>query len=422
MIGIRSCGSTLLCVLSLLGVPLWAQQNVPDAPVPKTTQTNQFPENAPPAPKNARPADANPSPVPTPVAAGPLQSVEGLTTDLKQFGKISVAVNFVQVPVTVKDGAGKLQEGLGPADFTVYEDGVPQKLRFFSSDSFPLTAAVVIFTDLPISSMKKVNQSLPALIGAFSQYDEVALYRYGHTVSQVASFTAAENMPTATIARVKGTGRQGGPPAVFGPLAQGPSINGHPADPGQPGPQVANLPPPVQESFVLNDAILRAAQDLAKRDRSRRKIIFVVSDGRELGSIASFDEVRKVLLSNNITVYALGVDTAAIPVYDKLGRLRVPGFGWANILPKYANATGGDAFAEFDRQSIELAYAKITGVARNQYTLGYNAKATASSAYRSIDVRVHRPNLIVTAKEGYYPLPTQGPQQQPPQQPATPNR
>src|SRR5215467_12645427 len=122
MVGIRSCGSTLLCLLSLLGVPLWAQQNVPDAPVPKTTQTNQFPENAPPALKNARPADtkpadADPSPASTPVAAGPLQSVEGLTTDLKQFGKISVAVNFVQVPVTVKDGAGKLQEGLGPADF-----------------------------------------------------------------------------------------------------------------------------------------------------------------------------------------------------------------------------------------------------------------------------------------------------------------
>jgi VWFA-related protein len=416
MVGIRSWRGLVVCLLPLLGFPLMGQQGIPDAPAPKTTQTNQFPESAPPAPKNTRPDD---SPAATPAPAAPQQGIDALTTDLKQFGKISVSVNFVQVPVTVRDNSGKLVEGLAPADFTVLEDGVPQRLRFFSSDSFPLTAAVVIFTDLPTSSMKKVNQSLPALIGAFSQYDEVALYRYGHTVSQVSSFAPAENVPTATIARVKGTGRQGGPPAIFGPLAQGPSINGHPADPGQPGPQVANLPPPVQESFVLNDAILRAAQDLSRRDRSRRKIIFVVSDGRELGSIASFDEVRKVLLSNNIAVYALGVDTAAIPVYDKLGRLRVPGFGWANILPKYASATGGDAFAEFDKQSIELAYAKITSVARNQYTLGYNAKATPSSAYRTIDVRVHRPNLVVTAKEGYYPLPTQAAQ---PQQPATPNR
>jgi hypothetical protein len=112
------------------------------------------------------------------------------------------------------------------------------------------------------------------------------------------------------------------------------------------------------------------------------------------------------------------VDTAAIPVYDKLGRLRVPGFGYANILPKYAVATGGDVAAEFDRQSIEQAYSKITAVARNQYTLGYNAKATASSGYRTIEVRVHRPNLNVVAKSGYYPLPPQAnPQPQAAQQP-----
>src|SRR5262249_37689682 len=133
--------------------------------------------------------------------------------------------------------------------------------------------------------------------------------------------------------------------------------------------------------------------------------IFVVSDGRELNSKAGFDEVKRVLLSYNISVYALGVDTAALPIYDKLGRIRVPGFGYANILPKYAEATGGEAFTEFDRQSIEQAYSKITAVARNQYTLGYNAKASPSTTYRSIEVRVRRPGLRVFAKDGYYPLP-----------------
>ena len=168
---------------------------------------------------------------------------------------------------------------------------------------------------------------------------------------------------------------------------------------------MSGIPAPVSESYVLNDAILRAAQDLSKRDKSRRKIIFVVSAGRELGSLASFDEVRKVLLSNNISVFGLGVDTAAIPVYDKLGRIRVPGFGTSNILPRYADATGGTLAAEFDRQSIEQAYAKITDSARNQYTLGYNAPAAVSTVFRTIDVHVHRPNLTVYAKQGYFPLP-----------------
>jgi len=87
--------------------------------------------------------------------------------------------------------------------------------------------------------------------------------------------------------------------------------------------------------------------------------------------------------------------------------VRLPGFGRGDALPRYVSDTGGEMFAELDRQSIDSAYGKITEVARNQYTLGYSTRATPSSSYRTIDVRVHRPNLTVQAKEGYFPLPPQ---------------
>ncbi|HEY6272543.1 MAG TPA: VWA domain-containing protein [Terriglobales bacterium] len=410
MVHVRQGVTRLVSLMVLLASALLAQdsQNIPDAPKPKVPESNQFPGDAPPAPKNPRsedhPAAAT---TPTPQALPPNQG--GVTTDRSQLPGFVISVNFVVIPVTVKDSAGHLFPGLGPNDFTVYEDGVPQKLKFFSSDATPLTAAVIVASDLPATTAKKVNDSLPALIGAFSEYDEVALYRYGHTVTQVASYSGASSISSSTLARLKQSGRSGGPPEIFGPMAQGPSINGHEAAPGSPG-SMSGIPAPVSESFVLNDAILRAAQDLSKRDRSRRKIIFVVSDGRELGSVASFDEVRKVLLSNNISVFGVGVDTAAIPVYDKLGRIRVPGFGTSNILPRYADATGGTLSAEFDRQSIEQAFAKITDGARNDYTLGYNAPATVATAFRTIEVIVHRPGLTVYAKQGYYPLPPASPQ------------
>jgi VWFA-related protein len=411
MVGSRFGAKKLLSVLLLLGSALLAQQNqnIPDAPKPKIPENGQFPGDAPPAPKNTRPDEQAPAAAATPTPAPPSQGQGGVTTDRSQLPGLVVTVNFVVIPVTVKDSAGHLVTGLGPNDFTVYEDGVPQKLRFFSSDAMPLTAAIIVASDLPSNTAKKVNESLPALVGAFSEYDEVALYRYGHTVAQVAGYSGATSISSSTLARLKQSGRAGGPPEIFGPMAQGPSINGHEAAPGAPA-SMSGIPAPVSESFVLNDAILRAAQDLSKRDRSRRKIIFVVSDGRELGSVASFDEVRKVLLSNNISVFGLGVDTAAIPVYDKLGRIRVPGFGTSNILPRYADATGGTLSAEFDRQSIEQAYAKITDSARNQYTLGYNAPPAVSTAFRTIDVHVHRPGLTVYARQGYYPLPPASPQ------------
>ena len=88
-------------------------------------------------------------------------------------------------------------------------------------------------------------------------------------------------------------GRNNGLPVLSGPLApNGPIINGIPV--GSPTEPVYTPP---KEAHVLNDAILRAALDLSKRDRTRRKIIFVISDGRELGSKASYRDVLRVLLS-----------------------------------------------------------------------------------------------------------------------------
>jgi VWFA-related protein len=409
MFGLTNSAKKLMWLLALLCLPLLAQ-NLPDAPAPKAPQPGQFPDDAPPAPKNVRSEDAAPVPSSTPAPSVTAQGSEDLSTSRTDLPKFVSRVNFVQIPVTVVDSQGRMVPGLGPTDFTVYEDGLPQKLRFFNSETTPLTAAIVVQTDLPPSTMKKVSESLPALIGAFSEFDEVALYRYGHTVSQVSGFSGAASVSTASLNRIRHAAREaGGPPGIFGPVSAGPSINGHDVnDPNaQGGITASGAPAPQKEFFVLNDAILRAAQDLSKRDRSRRKIIFVVSDGRELGSVASFEEVRRVLLSYNVSVFAVGVDTAAIPIYDKLGRIRVPGFGTSNILPKYTSDTGGELFAEFDRQSIEQAYSKVTDLARNQYTLGYNAPTSAATSYRVIDVHVHRSNLKVVAKEGYYPLPPQ---------------
>ncbi len=405
MFGFSSRMRMLFCALFLMALPAAAQKPLPDGPTPKNpTQQNQFPEDAPPALKNAHPdqqPEATPTPTPQAQTSRPGQS--GISTRREDLPTYSISVNFVQIPVTVKDNSGHLFPGLGQNDFSVYEDGTLQQLKFFSSDSFPISAAVVIATDMPSTTMKKVNESLPALIGAFSEFDEVALYRYGATVQQVSGFSAASSVTPVSLNRIKRPGREGGPPMLGGPFSGGPSINGHSiGDPNAGSSDVSTAP---REAYVLNDAILRAAQDLSRRDKSRRRIIFVVSDGRELHSTARYDEVRKILLSNNIGVYALGVDTAAIPIYDRLNRVRLPGFGYGDLLPKYASDTGGNTFAEFDRQSIEQAYARITEVARNQYTLGYTTRATASGSYRTIEVRVHRPGLVVTARQGYYPLP-----------------
>jgi VWFA-related protein len=429
----------IFIALSVLTIPVWGQQGLPEAPKPQPGATDQQPSsniplpppstsNAPPpgdqtAPQNQTKAPAQqqqsgevpdtsappPPPPKKPVITtvpegGETKVPEGPQERLKTF---VVNTNAVVLPVTVKNDSGRLVYGLTVDDFRVLENGKPQKINFFSSDPLGISAAIVIDVGMSDIALKKVQETFSALVGAFSDYDEVSVYTYGATVNQRQGYYAALGERTATTLRrvEQQQGTTGGAATTAGPMVGGPTVNGKVFNPGDPSrpvtTNVKNLEPP----HVLNDAILRAAIDLSHRPRDRRKVIFVIGDGKEDRSTASYSDVLKVLLSNEVQVYALGVGEAAMPVFGKLSKLRLPRQPYGNILPKYANATGGEVFDSNDRAGIEQAYSRLMDDARNQYTIGYTSPVKLSTAYRTIEVQVTRPELKVFAKEGYYPLP-----------------
>ncbi len=400
-----------------------SSQSIPDAPsasrpaqpFPQPTVPAAPPDTAP--PDQAPPSDQTP-PAEPPPPMPPIKTVpEGgatpsppTTDSQQQLYTLRSNVNFVVLPVTVKDKSGKMVPGLLPKDFTVLENGRKQKLSFFTSDPFSLSAAVVLDYGLPDVAVQKVSDTFTALMGSFSQWDQVSVYTYSTAVTKLTDFRAPDRRLEAALNELKcdpqdskkpcARGRLGSAQMTGGPLNAPPSVNGIPVGSGAPP---VNTPP--REAHVLNDAILRAALDLAKQDRTRRKVIFVISDGREMGSTASYADTLKVLLTNQIAVYGVAVDASALPGYRQLSRFHLPRQGYDNLLPKYTAATGGELFTEFSQNAIETAYATAMGDARNQYTLGYQAKPATSSAYREIEVKVDIPNLDVTTKYGYYPLP-----------------
>lgn len=420
--------AVLLVGVTVLAAQSWAQQPLPEGPKPQnvpdapsaTRPTPTLPTTIAPTAPPPQSTQSEPSQQPAQPAAPDQQQPGAPQPDIKtvpsggqtqvptaaqdELFKFTKNVNFVSVPVTVKNEDGRPVFGLTKPDFSIYEDGVRQPIVFFTSDPFPISAAIVVDVGMPDVALRKVQDTFSALVGAFSEYDEVSVYTYGNTVKQQQDFSAALGDRTATTFRkVKGDeGKTGGVPVTEGPMVSGPSVNGRPFETGQTHhPNTRTLEP----SRVLNDAILRATIDLAKRPRERRKVIFVISDGREDGSVASYEDVKKVLLSNEVTVYAVAIDSAAIPGYGKLQKLRLPRQGYSNILPKYASATGGEVFTKFDKEAMEQAYGALMEQARNQYTIGYTSPATLSTAYRDIEVRISRAGLKVLARPGYYPLP-----------------
>jgi VWFA-related protein len=412
--------------------PNQQDQSIPDAPSavqppaalpqpPPTPQSEQqaAPAAQPPAANEPPPREssdevpAGPRP-PLNVKTVPQGGATATSSDTQDdLFKIVTNVNQVMIPVTVKDESGHLVGGLLSKDFTVRENGKKQTLNFFTSDPFALSAAIIFDLGMKDVDVQKVNHTFPALEGVFSPFDEVSIYSYSNVVGQISSWTAVGDKLTERFATLAtASGRNNGPPVTGGPLGpQGPTINNMPVDPN-PGITAASTQ---QESHVLNDAILKAALDLAKRPRERRKVIFIISDGREYHSNASYRDVLKVLLSNNIMVYAIGVGGSAIPVYGKVSKLHLPRFGYSDILPKYASATGGEVFNELTRTGLEDAYSRLMGDARNQYTLGYISHAPTVGQHNDIEVLVDRasckrssirPCVDVTAKEGYYAMPT----------------
>ncbi len=354
--------------------------------------------STPPAPPQTAPP-SGPPPVIPPKGEGPAVATYTMRT----------RVNFILVPVTVKDSHGALLPGLTYNDFQIYENGVQQRITYFSEDPFPLSVAFVIDQNLPADTMQKVNDALSAFQGAFAPYDEVAVYTYATHVSQASGFTGAQSARlTAVLDRVKSPGRYMEVPSNTGPMAEGPTINGQMVDPNvtpmHNGNFIGIIP---KESYVLNDAILRAATDLSQRGRGRRKMIYVISDGKNQGSTASYKEVVRYLLTNQIAVDGTLVGESAMPVLGFLDRFHIPWQMADNLLPKYASATGGLLDAELSRNAIEASFARIAGQVRNQYTLGYYSHTSVlDSRFRHIEVRVLLPNVNVISKQGYYPTAT----------------
>jgi len=412
-----------------------SQQPVPDAPAPQapaplsdvknqvtpgigSAGDSKAPANTPSsstaADDNFQPPPAQPgSSAPNSNAPDTLQGAPPETPDAgagvdAYKSHITVTTNAVEVPVVVKDNKGQMVAGLTWRDFRVFENNVRQRIAFFTTDPYPLSIAYVIDQSVTADVMNQVNISLGSIQGSLAPYDEVAVFTYNHGAQEATGFTGSQSHRLeAVLAMTHATGRDELVPVNTGALYGCPiTSNGACVDPNiQPGRSAGGdyqvIP---KELHTLNDAILKAAEELARRPKERRRVIYVISDGKEYGSKATTKEVIRFLQTNKIAVYGTLVGDSARWGEGYLSKFHVPFEMNNNILLKYATETGGQLDAEKNANGIEKSYAKLAVEARNQYMIVYNShQPFIDGKYRSIEVRVDRPNVDVTAKRGYYP-------------------
>jgi Ca-activated chloride channel family protein len=341
---------------------------------PPTTEPDQSQQS------HQQPGQRAPNPPPT---AQRGNSGEG---DTRAY--IKVHTEIVVVPVTVKNRDGQLVGDLRRDEFRLLQDGVEQKITRFSSDPYPLSAVVVIDNDLSQKQSIQVQKSLIAIAAGFGPADEVAVVTYSQFPKTVSDFSFSNDQLFTTLKRLDLSSHFPGAGFDGGPISAGPTANGHSLENGAPTPLGAKLAP---ESKCLDDAVFAAGEMLKGRGRDRRKTVFLISDGNNSRrNEHTFNQAIQLLLTADVSVYSISVGHALLQ--HETARLE-----------KYAANTGGDAFFAGNAADLERLYARATEQARNQYILAFTPEeADRTKDYHSIEVRVRRADLDVSAREGYY--------------------
>lgn len=264
--------------------------------------------------------------------------------------ELKIESSIVVLNATIKDGEGKTVPGLKKSQFKVFEDGVEQKLEFFSAEETPFAA--VILLDTSGSMEERVSMARSAAIrflDGLRESDNASIYRFDSKVILIQEFSNSRDI-SESIFELKADGMT-----------------------------------------RMNDAIYEAVVELGKRPE-KRKAIIVLSDGEDTMSKYSVDKALKMALKADVVIYTVDMSTAG-------NSRRIQNQG---TLRNLAEKTGGTFIETPGGAAMRTAFGNIVQELGTQYTLGYSpANTKKDGKWRSIELKVARPGLTIRTKKGY---------------------
>ena len=255
-------------------------------------------------------------------------------------------VNEVEVYASVTDAKGRVVKDLPRDTFTVLEDEKPQPITAFISGEFP--AAVALAVDRSVSMAGKpltmARTAGRAFVGSLKPEDRAMLIGISGEVEVLSPLSTDKE-----------------------PLLKALDL----LDPWS--------------STSLHDAIIKSL-DLLEHETGRRAIV-VLSDGEDRYSSATAAAVVERARRSDVLIYPIAI-----------GKLRPP------LFAELATVSGGRSFHLNDPRELAPTLAAIADDLRSQYLIGYapsRAWPTDETQWRSIVVKVSRPDLKVRARSGY---------------------
>jgi Ca-activated chloride channel family protein len=263
---------------------------------------------------------------------------------------VRVNTELVVLNATVLDKNGKFAPGLKRTDFQIFEDGAEQKLVSFTAEETPFAAAILLDTSGSMETRLTLGRSAAIrFLDGLREEDVAAVYNFDSKVEQIQDFSPGRDLPAR----------------VFGLRTK--------------------------LMTALNDAVLRAADDLAKRTEKRRAIV-VLSDGGENYSRASSDKALDHALQAGATIYAANMSDTG-PGRDIVG---------TSILKNLADKSGGRYIASPGGQELRDSFAAIAEELGHQYTLTYRPNnRQRDGKWRAIQIKTTHADITIRTRKGY---------------------
>jgi len=297
------------------------------------------------APTHAKPSESSPS-------AEQGQAPAEKSGDVYVFRK---EVDEVTLHATVVDDKNRLVTDLDRNDFTVFEDGKPQKITSFRREDIPVAMGIVIDNSGSMRDKRQaVNAAAINFVKSSNLQDKMFVVNFNEDFFLDQDYTSSIPKLKDALERIEARG-----------------------------------------GTALYDAVVASSDHLKKSGLLEKKVLLVVTDGEDNASRESLEQaIRRLQEENGPTVYTIGLLGEE---HSKRAR---------RALRQMAEETGGIAFFPQGLGEVDAITQQIAHDIRNQYTIGYKpSRPQSEGGFRTVKVDANAKGykkLQVRTRSGYY--------------------
>ena len=270
---------------------------------------------------------------------------------------------LIVIPVTVTDASNHFVLNLDRDRFSVFEDGVKQRVSQFADEDAPLSIGLLVDVSGSMGRKLAISQSAVAeFLKTMNPADETFLIEFSDRAEVAQGFTRDMNAITNKMKTL------------------------------QPGGLTALL-----------DAVHLGLEQM-KRAKNSRKALLILSDGGDNNSRYSSAEIKETVRQADVQIYSMGVFEPVLSL--GLGAAEVSG---PALLTEISEQTGGRVFPARSLSALPSIARRIGVELRNEYILAYAPSNTdRDGTYRKVEVKLQAPDGMSGLKSrwrtGYYAL------------------